>query len=128
LTPPAHAGPARRLAIGGAAAELAAVTAMERRLGELAEPYGQPSVRHLARLAKGLGVAGALTLGLAGRRRFGATVGATLLLASSACQRQAIVRAGRLSARDPKYVVKPQRERLGGRGTQERGPDPLQSG
>ncbi len=45
LTPPEHAGPARRLAIGGAAAELAAVTVMERRLGELAEPYGQPPVR-----------------------------------------------------------------------------------
>jgi len=112
LTPPEHAGPARRLAIGGAAAELAAGAVMERRLGELAEPYGQPPVRRLARLAKGLGVAGALTLGLAGRRRFGATVGAALLLASSACERQAVVGAGRLSARDPKYVVKPQRERL----------------
>jgi hypothetical protein len=114
LTPPEHAGPGRRLAIGGAAAELAAVTVMERRLGELAEPYDQPPVRRLARLAKGLGVAGALTLGLAGRRRLGATVGATLLLASSACERQAVVRAGRLSASDPKYVVKSQRERLEG--------------
>jgi hypothetical protein len=86
---------------------------MERRLGELAEPYGQPPARRLARLAKGLGAAGALTLALAGRRRAGATLGGALLLASSACQRQAVVRAGRLSARDPKYVVKPQRQRLG---------------
>jgi len=115
LTPPEHAGPARRLAIGGAAAELAAVTVMERRLGELAEPYGQPPVRRVARLATNLAIAGALTLGLAGRRRVGATVGAALLLASAACERQATLRAGRLSARDPKYVVKPQRERLGQR-------------
>ncbi len=114
LTPPEHAGPARRLAIGGAAAELAAVTVMERRLGELAEPYGQPPVRRLARLAKGFGVAGALTLGLAGRRRFGAAVGAALLLAGSACERQAVVAAGRLSARDPKYVVKRQRSQVSG--------------
>jgi Polysulphide reductase, NrfD len=112
LTPPGDAGPARRLAVGAAAAELAAATVMERRLGELAEPYRLKPARHFARLAKGLSLTGALVLGLAGRRRLPAAVGGALLLAGSACQRHAVVHAGRLSARDPKYVVKPQRERL----------------
>ena len=112
LTPPEHAAPARRLAVGGAVAELAATAVMERRLGELAEPYRREPARRLVRLAKGLGLAGALVLGLAGRRRLPAAAGGALLLTASACQRQALVHAGRLSARDPKYVVKPQRERL----------------
>ena len=112
LSPPGDAGPARRLAVGAAAAELAAATVMERRLGELAEPYGQEPTRRLARLAKGLSLAGALVLGLSGRWRLPAAVGSGLLLAGAACQRHAVVHAGRLSARDPKYVVKPQRERL----------------
>jgi formate-dependent nitrite reductase membrane component NrfD len=112
LTPPGDAGPARRLAVGAAAAELAAATIMERRLGELAEPYRLEPARRFARLAKGLSLAGALVLGLTGRRRLPAAAGGALLLAGSACQRQAVVHAGRLSAHDPKYVVKPQRERL----------------
>jgi Polysulphide reductase, NrfD len=112
LSPPGDAGPARRLAVGAAAAELAAATVMERRLGELAEPYRQEPVRRFARLAKGLSVAGALVLGLGGHRRLPAAVGSGLLLAGAACQRHAVVHAGRQSARDPRYVVKPQRERL----------------
>jgi hypothetical protein len=51
-------------------------------------------------------------LGSAGRHRLPAAVGGLLLLAGSAYQRHAVVHAGRLSARDPKYVVKLQRERL----------------
>jgi hypothetical protein len=117
LVPPADAGPARRLAVGGAAVELAATAVMERRLGELGEPYRLEPARRLARLAKGLSVAGALVLGFAARRRLPAAVGGALLLAGSACQRHAVIQAGRLSARDPRYVVKPQRERLQRHGT-----------
>jgi hypothetical protein len=112
LTPPRDAAPARRLAIGGAAVELTATAVMERRLGELAEPYRLEPARRFARLAKGLSLAGALVLGSAGRHRLPAAVGGLLLLAGSAYQRHAVVHAGRLSARDPKYVVKLQRERL----------------
>jgi hypothetical protein len=38
--------------------------------------------------------------------------GAGLLLAGSAFERLAVYKAGFQSARDPKYVVKPQRARL----------------
>ncbi len=112
LTPPGDAGPARRLAVSAVAAELAATTVMERRLGELAEPYRLEPARRFARLGRGLSLTGAVLLGLSGRRRLPAAVGSALLLAGSACQRQAVVHAGRLSARDPKYVVKPQRQRV----------------
>ncbi len=39
-------------------------------------------------------------------------VGGVLVLTGSACQRLAVHKAGLESARDPKYVVRPQRERL----------------
>jgi hypothetical protein len=65
-----------------------------------------------ARLAKGCTAAGAAAIGLAGRRRPLAMAGAGLLLAGSALERLAVYKAGFQSARDPKYVVKPQRERV----------------
>ena len=113
LTPAADAGPARRLAVTGAVVELAAGQVMERRLGELAEPYHQGAAGRYARLAKGCTAAGAAAIGLAGRRRRPlAMAGAGLLLAGSALERLAVYKAGFQSARDPKYVVKPQRARL----------------
>jgi hypothetical protein len=112
LTPAADAGPARRLAVTGAVVELAAGQVMERRLGELAEPYHQGVAGRYARLAKGCTAAGAAAIGLAGRRRPRARAGAGLLLAGSALERLAVYKAGFQSARDPKYVVKPQRERV----------------
>jgi Polysulphide reductase, NrfD len=120
LTPPAEAGPARRLAVAGALVELGATEVMQRRLGELAEPYEKEPARRYARLARACGAAGAAVLALAGRRRPAAVLGGTLLLAGSACQRLAVHKAGIESARDPKYVVKPQRARLEANG----GPSP----
>ncbi len=116
VTPPRQAGPARRLAIAGAALELLATKRMEERLGPLlAEPYSHGDASGLAKAAKTLTVAGAGVLALAGRRRAGAVVGGSLLLAGAACARFAVFRAGFQSARDPKYVVVPQRERLAAR-------------
>src|SRR5206468_3084171 len=54
LTPASHAGPARRLAAGGAVAELAAIQIMEHRLGKLGEPYHQGAPRTLTRIGKAL--------------------------------------------------------------------------
>jgi hypothetical protein len=113
LTPAADAGPARRLAVTGAVVELATGQVMERRLGELGEPYHQGVAGRYARLAKGCTAVGAAAIGLAGRRRRPlAMAGAGLLLAGSALERLAVYKAGFQSARDPKYVVKPQRARL----------------
>jgi hypothetical protein len=115
LTPAADAGPARRLAVGGALADLAAVEAMRRHLGDLGTPYEQPPASRFANLARGFMTAGALAVGLAGRRRPAAVAGAAVILAGAACQRFAVHKAGIISAADPAYVVGPQRARLAAR-------------
>jgi len=112
LTPPADAGPARRLAVAGAALELGSAWAMERRLGELGEPYHQGAAGRYARLARACTAVGAASLGLAGRRRRLAVAGGLALLAGSAFERLAVFKAGFQSAADPRYVVGPQRDRL----------------
>lgn len=111
-TPPEHAGPARRLAVLGGAAELLATGRMEHRLGPfLAEPYHHGQAGAFAKAAKTLTLAGTATMALLGRRRSGAVAGGTLLLAGSAYERWAVFKAGFASARDPRYTVVPQRRR-----------------
>ena len=113
VTPPAAAAPARRLAILGAVGELANTWLMERRLGPfLAEPYHEGESGRYGKLAKGLSAAGAGVLAVAGRRRMGAVAGGALLLAAGSLARWSVFKAGFASARDPKYTVVPQRERL----------------
>ncbi|MFI7703823.1 NrfD/PsrC family molybdoenzyme membrane anchor subunit [Nonomuraea sp. NPDC049480] len=109
-TPTAEAGPARRAALLGAAAECAAATRMERRLGALAEPLKRS---RLLRAGEALSLAGALAGITVGRRsRMAAVAAGAALLAGSACTRFGIFRAGTESANDPKYTVQPQRRRL----------------
>ncbi len=114
VTPIEDAGPARRLAVGGALLELGAAQVMQRQLGELlAEPYHQGEPGRFDKLAKALSGLGAAVTAFAGRkRRSAAIVGGALILAGAACERWSVFRAGFLSARDPKYTVIPQRERL----------------
>jgi formate-dependent nitrite reductase membrane component NrfD len=116
VTPVAAAAPARRLAIGGSVAQLGALAAMEHRLGEAGEPYtrGRPAV--LARAAKVLTAAGAGGLVMSRGRRSWAVAGAAAILAGGLAERWSIFRAGFASARDPRYVVEPQRRRLEARG------------
>jgi formate-dependent nitrite reductase membrane component NrfD len=108
-----EAEPARRLLLGGAVLGGTAMQLMEHRLGLVGEPYKQGDTGTLAKAAKGLTTAGALLVGLGGRRRRGAAVaGAALVLAGEVCLRWSVFRAGFQSARDPKYTVEPQRRRL----------------
>src|SRR6266498_335890 len=116
VTPPAEAGPARRLAVGGAVLEVATSEVMRRRLGPLAQPYRQGRAKRLSSLATATAGAGVLLLGLGGRRRATAAAGGGLLLLSSAFQRFAVYRAGVASADDPSYTVSRQRERIASSG------------
>jgi Polysulphide reductase, NrfD len=117
VTPARDAGPARRLAVGGALAGLVATQAMESHLGELGEPYRKGRAGGLLRLAKALTAGGAAVVAGAGTRRRGATLGgAAALVAGALCERWAIYKAGFASANDPKYTVEPQRRRLAARG------------
>lgn len=99
LTPSANAGPARRLAVGGAMVEVAASELMKRRLGPAARPYEEGTVRVLDQLSTDLTVGGAALLATFGRRRPPAIVGGVMLLAGSLCKRFAIFNAGFQSAR-----------------------------
>jgi hypothetical protein len=110
LTPPAAAAPARRLALGGAAAGLVATEVMERQLGDHAEPYHQGAAAWFRRLARLIGPLGAGLLLWRGRSSRAAAVGSGGLLAGTAlATRWSVFKAGFQSAADPKYVIGPQR-------------------
>ena len=109
-TPPRHAAPARRLTVLGAAAELAATEVMERRLGELAEPYRTGAAGRLSRAAKALGLAGAAVVAIRGEgSRPAAQAGGAMVIAGSILFRWSVFRAGSQSAADPGATVLPQR-------------------
>ncbi len=119
---PAQAGQAARLAMLGATTEIIAKWLMMRRLGAEAEPYRDGRAGKLLGTAEkviaaglagtvlaGAGLAGT---GIPGRSRVVAPLAGIALMAASALTRFGIFEAGRASARDPKYTVGPQRERL----------------
>ncbi|HEY3750652.1 MAG TPA: NrfD/PsrC family molybdoenzyme membrane anchor subunit [Pseudonocardiaceae bacterium] len=111
--PVAQASPARRAALLGATLDVVATKRMERRMGMVAEPLHTGTPGKLMRAAEILTVTGALVGGVLGRRsRVAAVLGGAALLAGSACTRFGIFHAGVESAKDPKYTVVPQRERL----------------
>ncbi|WP_146903186.1 NrfD/PsrC family molybdoenzyme membrane anchor subunit [Cellulomonas aerilata] len=110
---PVHeTGPVRRLALGGAVLELVMEHRMERTMGITAEPLHQGTAGRLMRAAKVLTAAGGAASLFAGRSRTAAVVSGVALLAGSACTRFGVFEAGQESAKDPKYTVVPQRERL----------------
>ena len=117
--------PARRLALAGAAGELASTTTMERRLGELGEPYREGDAGRFAKAGKMLTASGAGLLATAGAAlgqgatpapsRVRAAAGAVLLLAGAFATRWSVYKAGFQSAANPRYVVEPQRARAAAR-------------
>jgi hypothetical protein len=112
LAPSGSAGPARRLAVAGAVAEVGSMEAMKRRLGFVGEVYDCGAAGTLARMSKLCSTAGAAVLAAGGKRsRVAAVVGGTLVLAGGMTMRWSVFRAGFQSARDPRYTVQPQRDR-----------------
>ena len=112
LVPVDEAGPARRMAVAGAALEVAASRLLERRLGLVADAYTTGRAHRLRQWSEWLTVGGALGTVAAARSRPASAVCGLALLAGSALQRFGVFEAGVASTRDPKYVVVPQRERL----------------
>jgi formate-dependent nitrite reductase membrane component NrfD len=118
FVPPRDAGPARRVAVAGVLAEGALMQAMELRLGKVGEVYHQGTSGKLSWAAKGLAVAGATLLAKRGRKsRASAVLGGALVCAGEMCLRWSVFKAGFQSARDPKYVVESQRQRIEREGT-----------
>ncbi len=114
--PPGQAGPARRLAVAGAAVEYAAVQRIHRRLGPTAEPLHTGRAGRLMRLAQALTITGAV-LGQVestartrwpdrgGGRRFGVVGRLRLHPVRHLLRRHHL-------GRGPHYTVAPQRARL----------------
>ncbi|MFG2088445.1 MULTISPECIES: NrfD/PsrC family molybdoenzyme membrane anchor subunit [unclassified Spirillospora] len=112
-SPVRETAPMRSAAVLGTALELAAAKVMERRAGVVAEPYKEGRAGRLVRAGEILSAAGAAGGALlGGRSRAVAALSGAALLAGSACTRFGVFHAGIQSARDPKYTVVPQRERL----------------
>jgi hypothetical protein len=110
--PPSEAGPARRLAVGSALAEIGLFEAMQHHLGFVGEVYKQGEAGRFARISKACTAAGAALLATAGKRSRAAAIGGgALVLAGELALRWSVFRAGFQSARDPRYVVIPQRTR-----------------
>ena len=111
--PPDEGAPARRLAVGGVVGELAWMKVMEKRLGFVGEVYKQGAAGRFGRMAKTCAAAGAGILAWRGKRSRAAVVGGSaLVLAGEIALRWSVYKAGFQSARDPRYTVVPQRERL----------------
>lgn len=111
--PVAEAGPARRAGVVGGVVELAANRLRMKRMGLAAQAHEEGRAQVLQRAAEVCTTAGVLGTALLARRsRAASVVSGLALLAGSACTRFAVFEAGRISTRDPKYVVRPQKERM----------------
>jgi len=111
-TPTSQAGPARRMAVGGALLELTAERQMEASMGISAEPLRQGRAGRMMKASRLLTAGGALASLLSARSRLAGVVSGGALVAGSVCTRFGVFEAGQQSARDPKYTIVPQRERL----------------
>jgi hypothetical protein len=121
FTPLSQAGPARRMAIAGAALEIVAAERLVDRLGMVGEPYRQGRSGKLIATARTMtAVAAGATLLLGRRSRTVSVLAGATCVVASALTRFGIFEAGLASARDPKYVVVPQRERLERQATEAR--------
>lgn len=108
-----NAGPARALAVAGAAADVAASRRMEANLtAPLGETVRTGKAGRLLKAAEACVIAGGAGALLAGRNRAAAALSGAALMAGSCLTRFGVIQAGRQSTEDPKYVVEPQRQRL----------------
>lgn len=110
-----QSGPARRAAVIGALVELAAQVPMKRSMGLAAEALEQGTPGRWHRASEILTAAGAVLAAVSGRSRPLSAVAGVALLGGSLATRCAIFYAGQDSAKDPRYTVVPQRERVDAR-------------
>jgi hypothetical protein len=97
--------PARRLALIGAAAETAAGYLLERKQDLVSEPYRTGEGARMLSVARYLTLGGGVAALAARRSRVAALASAALLAGGGYCAKAGVLRAGKASAADPKYVV-----------------------
>lgn len=112
LSPAPENGPAARLAAVGALGDLAGMKLLEQREGMVAEPYSTGRSGAIVKAGKALALAGAAGALLGRHSRPVAALSGLALLAGSACTKWGVFEAGKASAKDPRYTVVPQRERM----------------
>ena len=106
-------GPARALAVIGAAADIAASKRVEKNLtAPLEETMHEGKAGLMLKAAEACVIAGGVGALLGGRNRVVAALSGAALMAGSCLTRFGIMQAGHQSTEDPKYVVEPQRARL----------------
>jgi hypothetical protein len=112
-TPVQEAGPARKLAVLGVMGDVLAMRVMEHRMDPVvAEPLHQGKAGAMLKWSERLAAAGGLGALLGGRNRAVAAASGLALLAASALTRFGVFEAGLSSARDPRYTIEPQKNRL----------------
>ncbi|WP_406070296.1 NrfD/PsrC family molybdoenzyme membrane anchor subunit [Micromonospora sp. NBC_01638] len=109
--PAAETAPLRRLVLAAAAIELGGGHWLERQ-GLTAEPYTRGRSGRLVKAGRALLVVGTAAALVSRKSRVLSAISGAALVASSVATRFGVFEAGRVSARDPKYTVVPQRERL----------------
>ncbi len=115
-TPVAEAGPARALAVIGAAVETVATQVMHRRMDPtIAETMHHGPAGKMLKAAEICTIAGGLGALLSGKHRAIAVVSGVTLMAASALTRFGVFDAGMHSVKDPKYTIEPQKRRLAAR-------------
>ena len=85
---------------------------MKREAGSAGHAFTTGRAGKLARSAETLIASGGVLAAVTQRSRAGSAVAGLSLLAGASFERFAVFEAGQASARDPKYTVVPQRERL----------------
>ncbi|GAC1478805.1 MAG: polysulfide reductase NrfD [Pseudarthrobacter sp.] len=107
-TPVRETGPARKLAVLGVLGDVAAMKVMEHRMDPVAaEPLHQGNAGAMLKWSERLAVAA--------HQRAQAAASGVALLAASALTRFGVFEAGLASARDPRYTIEPQTNRLAAR-------------
>ena len=114
-TPVAQSGPARVLAVAGAAVELGVQRPMRTAMGISADTLDHGTAGRWHRASRGLTAGGAVLAAVSRRSRVASAVAGAALLGGSLATRFAIFDAGQASAKDPRYTVVPQRERADAR-------------
>jgi len=110
-----NAAPARRLALGGVAAEVALFSALERSLpDDVRVAYTEGRVGRLRRAATRLSLAGSGmcaggSVRAGGAGRLLTRLGGVAITLGAAAERFAVIEAGRASAGDPRATIGPQR-------------------
>ena len=114
LAPPQAYGSARRLAVLGGIGSAVALERLHAELGDFQkEAYERGEAGLFAKSARALNFCGIVASVFAKNRPAVGRLAGALLLAGGLAERFSVMRAGRISAKDPEFTIRAQRARIG---------------